>query len=100
MVIPFLSLYLSESLSFSLKQVGWIMSCFGLGSFVGAWIGGKLSDKIGYYKVMKISLFLSGICFILLQFATEFYHFCMGIFLVMMTADSFRPAMFVAISEV
>ena len=61
MVIPFLSLYLTESLEFTLSNVGWIMSAFGLGSVVGSWLGGKLTDKIGYYKVMASSLFLSGI---------------------------------------
>ena len=98
MVIPFLSLYLTESLSFSLKQVGWIMTCFGLGSVVGSWIGGKLTDKIGFYKVIKASLFLTGLLFFALQLATQFTHFCIGIFLVMLVADSFRPALFVATS--
>jgi len=35
MVIPFLSLYLTESLEFQLSDVGWVMSFFGLGSVVG-----------------------------------------------------------------
>ena len=98
MVIPFLSLYLTKSLDFSLKDVGWIMSCFGLGSVLGSWLGGKLTDKIGYYKVMKTSLFLTGLFFLALQYVTTFYGFCIGIFLVMLVADTFRPAMFVALS--
>ncbi len=98
MVIPFLSLYLTEDLDFSLKDVGWIMSCFGLGSVLGSWLGGKLTDKIGSYKVMKTSLFLTGLLFIALQFVTTFYGFCIGIFLVMLVADTFRPAMFVALN--
>ncbi|CAM1360680.1 MFS transporter [Tenacibaculum soleae] len=98
MVIPFLSLYLTKSLDFSLKDVGWIMSCFGLGSVLGSWLGGKLTDKIGYYKVMKTSLFLTGLFFLGLQYVTTFYGFCIGIFLVMLVADTFRPAMFVALS--
>ena len=52
MVIPFLSLYLNKGLNFSLNDVAWIMSAFGLGSVVGSWLGGKLTDKIGFYKVM------------------------------------------------
>ena len=52
MVIPFLSLYLTKDLNFTFAQVGWVMSAFGLGSVVGSWLGGKLTDKIGYYKVM------------------------------------------------
>lgn len=98
MVIPFLSLYLTKSLNFTLKDVGWIMTCFGLGSVLGSWLGGKLTDKIGYYKVMKTSLFLTGVLFIALQYVTTFTGFCLGIFLVMLVADTFRPAMFVALS--
>ncbi|AUC20951.1 MFS transporter [Polaribacter sejongensis] len=98
MVIPFLSLYLTKSLHFSLSDVGWIMSFFGLGSVVGTWIGGKLTDIIGYYKVMLVSLFGTGILFVFLQFASTFNEFCFGIFMVMLVADAFRPAMFVALS--
>ncbi|KAA5823386.1 MFS transporter [Algibacter amylolyticus] len=98
MVIPFLSLYLTEDLEFSLTHVGSIMMCFGLGSVAGSWLGGKLTDTIGYYKVMVRSLIGTGILFIALQFLTTFYAFCLGIFLVMLVADMFRPAMFVALS--
>ncbi len=98
MVIPFLSLYLTTSLEFTLKDVGWIMSAFGLGSVVGSWLGGKLTDKIGSYKVMVFSLVTTGLLFIGLQFLTTFVSFCIGIFLVMLIADMFRPAMFVALS--
>ena len=98
MVIPFLSLYLNKSLDISIPNIGWIMSFFGLGSLVGTWIGGKLTDKIGYYKVMFVSLVLTGIFFVLLQYIATFEGFCIGIFLVMLVADAFRPAMFVALS--
>jgi predicted MFS family arabinose efflux permease len=98
MVIPFLSLYLTKSLNFSLSDVGWIMTAFGLGSVVGSWLGGKLTDKIGFYKVMVFSLSMTGLLFILLQYLTTFVTFWIGIFVVMLIADMFRPAMFVALS--
>ncbi len=98
MVIPFLSLYLTESLHFSLSDVGWIMSAFGLGSVIGSWLGGRMTDKIGYYKVMAFSLLATGFLFIALQFLHTFESLCLGIFLVMLVADMFRPAMFVALS--
>lgn len=98
MVIPFLTIYLNEDLSFSFPQIAWIMSCFGLGSVVGTWIGGQLTDQIGYYKVMVRSLLSTGFVFIALQFLTSFTQVCIGIFLVMVVADTFRPAMFVAMS--
>jgi len=99
MVIPFLSLYLTKSLSFTIPDVGWIMSCFGLGSVLGSWLGGKLTDKFGYYKVMLFSLIGTGIAFLAMQFVTTFAGFCAGIFGLMVVADAFRPAMFVALSS-
>ncbi|MBN2756246.1 MAG: MFS transporter [Bacteroidales bacterium] len=97
MVIPFLSLYLTEKLHFSLSQVGWIMSSFGIGSFIGSWLGGKLTDKIGFYKVMVWSLLLTGFIFISLQYITSFLGFIVAIFFTMLIADSFRPAMYVSL---
>lgn len=98
MVIPFLSLYLTNQLQFSLSQVGWIMSCFGVGSVIGSWLGGKLTDELGYFKVMTISLVLTGIGFVALQYAESFIEICTGIILVMIVADCFRPAIFVALN--
>ena len=97
MVLPFLSKYLKENLHFSYSQVGWIMVSFGFGSMLGSWLGGKLSDKIGFYKIMIFSLFTSGIGFLLLQFVTSFVGLCIGMFSIMVIADMFRPAMFVSL---
>ena len=98
MVIPFLSIYLTEDLEISMGNVGWIMSCFGLGSLVGTWLGGKLTDSIGYYKIMVFSLLATGFLFIGLQYLTTFKSLCLGIFFTMCVADMFRPASFVAMS--
>jgi predicted MFS family arabinose efflux permease len=97
MVIPFLSLYLTSEMHLNLSHVGWIMTCFGLGSLLGSWLGGKLSDKIGFYKVMFFSLLISGFLFIGLQFVHTFLGFAIGIFITMTFADAFRPAMFVSL---
>jgi predicted MFS family arabinose efflux permease len=96
MVIPFLSLYLVNAKGFTLPQIGWIMTCFGVGSLAGTWVGGKLTDLIGFYKVIVLSLLLGGIGFILLQFVDTFYGFCVGIFTLIFVADAYRPAIFVA----
>jgi len=96
MVIPFLSLYLVNAKGFTLPQVGWIMTCFGVGSLAGTWVGGKLTDTIGFYKVIVLSLFLGGVGFVFLQFVETFYGFCIGIFALIFVADAYRPAIFVA----
>ena len=97
MVLPFLSKYLKEDLGFSYSQVGWILVSFGCGSMVGSWLGGKLSDKIGFYRIMIFSLLVSGLGFFVLQSITNFYGLLLAIFLIMSVADMFRPAMFVSL---
>ena len=97
MVLPFLSKYLKEDLHFTYSEVGWIMVCFGTGSMLGSWLGGKLSDKIGFYKIMIFSLFTSGLLFFVIQFITSFIGLCISMFVIMVVADMFRPAMFVSL---
>lgn len=97
MVLPFLSKYLKEDLHFSYSDVGWIMVCFGIGSIIGSWLGGKLSDKIGFYKIMIFSLLTSGLMFFVIQFINSFVGLCVSMFAIIVVADMFRPAMFVSI---
>jgi predicted MFS family arabinose efflux permease len=97
MVLPFLSKYLKEDLGFSYGQVGWIMVCFGVGSMLGSWLGGKLSDKIGFYRIMIFSLLTSGLMFFVIQYITSFIGLCISMFAIMTVADMYRPAMFVSI---
>jgi MFS family permease len=96
MVIPFLSLYLVKDKGFTLPQVGWIMTAYGVGSLAGTFVGGRLTDRIGFHKVIVLSLFLGGLGFIGIQFLDTFYSVCVGIFIVIFLVDSYRPAIFVA----
>lgn len=81
MVLPFLTIYLTTILGFSLSEAGLIASAFGFGSLFGSYIGGRLSDKIGANSVIMISLIIGGLMFILLQFAMTFYELFTMIFL-------------------
>ncbi len=98
MVIPFLSLYFNENLGFSLENIGMLMTSFGIGSLMGSWLGGKLTDTYGYYRVMYLSLIVSGFLFISFQFLEDFWNLALGVFLLMTVAEVFRPASFVAIN--
>jgi predicted MFS family arabinose efflux permease len=98
MVIPFLSVYLNQKLDFDLQQVGWVMGSFGLGSLLGVYLGGILTDKIGYYKVQFWSLALTGVMFFLLQTIDSFLMFNIMIFLTSTISDAFRPANMTAVA--
>lgn len=97
MVLPFLTVYLNTIKGFSLKEAGFLLTAFGIGSLGGTFFGGKLSDKIGPNPVMIASLFFSGICLIILQFADTFYEFFFLILITALLGDAYRPAMSAAV---
>ena len=83
MVVPFMTLYLtSPKMGYSVGQAGIVFGLFGLGAFCGAYIGGKLTDKIGYYPVQLITLTGGGILFILLGQMETYSLICLFTFLV------------------
>lgn len=98
MVIPFVTIYMKEELHFTYTETGAVMLCFGLGSVLGGFSGGFLANRIGHYKVMVSSLLLTGVAFVVLQYLNTLFELCVGIFITMLIADTFRPAMFVAVN--
>ncbi|MGV3538807.1 MAG: MFS transporter [Rufibacter sp.] len=92
MVIPFLSVYLTEALGFSLKEVGILLSLFGVGSMCGTFLGGWLTDKIGHFRVQFFSLILGGGWFFVMVQLQSFALFAGGIFLLSVLTESLRPA--------
>ncbi len=99
MVLLFMSVYLTKQMHFSIPQAGVVMAMFGIGSLVGAFIGGRLVDKIGYYPIMVWSLFLSGCMLLVLGQMQSYWLIALCTFLVTATGDAFRPANSASISH-
>ncbi|MGB0522129.1 MAG: MFS transporter [Flammeovirgaceae bacterium] len=97
MVLPFLSVYLTTVLNFSLKDAGILASAFGFGSLGGSYIGGKLTDRVGPRLVITASLLFGGVLFICLQFAHSFISIFLLIFSASLFGEAYRPAMSAAI---
>jgi len=92
MVIVFLTLYLTTELGFSYTQAGIAMSFYGIGSVAGSYIGGWLTDRVGYYPTMFWSLMIGGSTFLGLMYVHSFYWFCGMILFASTIIDCFRPA--------
>ncbi len=99
MVIPFMTLYLTRSLGYSLGQAGIVMSLFGVGAISGGFLGGRLSDKFGFYYVQLIALAGGGVLFIILGQMHSFPLICIFTFLLSLVNDAFRPANSIAIAQ-
>jgi len=98
MVIPFMTIYCTQQLHFSVTQAGLIMGIFGVGSISGAFLGGKLTDKYGFYDVQVGALLLGGILFMLLGFQRTFESLGIVTFVLSLCNESFRPANSTAIA--
>ncbi len=92
MVVPFITIYLTQHLHYSLVQATLVNAMFGIGAIAGALLGGRLTDKIGFVPVQLGALFGGGILFILLGYIDHFYPICLVSFLLSMVNDAFRPA--------
>ncbi|MEL7249356.1 MAG: MFS transporter [Bacteroidota bacterium] len=92
MVIPFLTVYLTSQRGFSYADAGLIMSSFGLGSVVGSYVGGWITDRFGFYRVQQWTLVGGGLLFWVLGQQSTFWGMSISIFILSTVLDAFRPA--------
>lgn len=64
MVLPFLGVYMTDQLEFSIKESGIVLSFYGVGSVIGSWLGDILPislENIGYslpvYSLVRRSFY-------------------------------------------
>lgn len=99
MVVPFMSIYTIQQLHFTIVQSGWIMAFFGAGAIAGGFIGGKLTDKIGFYDIQVGALLVGGILFLILGYQRTFVSVGIGTFILSFCNESVRPANSTAIAH-
>jgi len=91
MVLPFMTIYLT-GIGFSLFQAGIVVGIFGAGAICGGYIGGKLTDKIGFYRIQLFTLVGGGCLFILLGLMNSYVLICLFTFILSLVNEAFRPA--------
>ena len=99
MVLPFIALYANQILNVSKGDSGLVLAAYGIGAFITAPFAGKLSDKIGTLRMMKISLFSTGVFLFLYSFVTNFILFLALTFIWAILSEAFRPASMAFISD-
>nr|WP_317169742.1 MFS transporter [Chryseobacterium sp. C3] len=99
MVLPFLGVYMTDHLKFSIENTGVVLSFFGIGSVIGSWLGGFITDRIGEYRVQYLSLLLSVPLFCMIPLFKTEIGVATIILLQSIVSDSFRPANSVAITK-
>ena len=98
MVLAFMTLYINH-IGYSTEMAGLVVGIYGIGSLVGAFIGGKISDRFGFYYTQFFSLFCGGLLFITLGQMKTYVSICVCTFFLAMVNESFRPANATAIAH-
>ncbi len=99
MVVPFMTLYLTQSLHYGIAKAGIVMAIFGAGAICGGVLGGKLTDRLGFYNVQLSALVCGGAMFLVVGQLTEFLPICFATFILAVLNESFRPANSTAIAQ-
>ena len=99
MVLPFLTLYLTTKLGFTEFSAGQILSVYGLGAIAGAYMGGKLTRKVGAIRLQIVLLCLAACMFLVLPFCTTWNSLAIGIFFQSLFSEGVRPPNATAISD-
>ena len=99
MVLPFLTLYLTVNRQLSPGIAGLALTIYGICSIIIAPLAGRLSDRFGGLRIMKLSLIMSGS----ILFVFPFVKSTLGIYLICglwaMLSEAFRPPSMATIGE-
>lgn len=99
MVLPFLGIYMTQALAFTIREVGVVLACFGLGAVTGSWLGGWLTDRFGNFWIQTLSLLLSAPLFLIMPLFTSVETLAVAIFTLSVVTETFRPANSVSVAR-
>ena len=92
MVMPFLVLYLTQVVGFSIEVAGMLLTIFGVGSILGALAGGHFSDKVGSANVLILSFLTSAATMTIIPALTDAVSVGCALAILAFANGAFRPA--------
>jgi MFS family permease len=99
-VVPFLVLFLTKQRAFSIIEASFVVSLFGVGSFIAQILGGITSDRFGRRPTMLLSFFGSSVILLILSQTHGFWPIALVTLLLGATTDLYRPASSAVIADV
>ena len=100
MVLFFLTIYMTRKLGFTVVQAGTVMSAYGVGSMLGTYLGGRLCDRLGAYHVQKLSLGVSAVVLIVLQWPRSAWLLALLMLALAAFSDALHPANAAATAQI
>ena len=98
-VLPFLALFLTEERSFGVVEATLAVSLYGGGAFVGGFVGGWASDRLGRRPVLLLSLLGGAVMVGLLPFVPSYAGILAVTFGFGFVGEMYRPAVTAAVAD-
>ena len=91
MVLPFLTLYLTVNRQLPAATAGLTLTVYGISAIIVAPLSGRLSDRLGGLRIMKLSLILSGLLLFIFPFVDSLPGILVITGLWAIASEAFRP---------
>jgi predicted MFS family arabinose efflux permease len=98
-VLPFLTLYLTEQRGLSPSGAALLVAGFGAGAFAANLVGGGLSDRIGRRATMLMSLVGGAVMLLLIPFTSGIAVLGITVVLLGLFGEMYRPAVSAAVTD-
>ncbi len=99
MVIPFLALHFTRNLGFSASQAGAALAVYGIVSLLTSPFAGRLADRVGSQRILRISLLLGGLGFWALPLLRTLPQVMVGMVVLSGVSEAMRPATLALVSD-
>ena len=91
MVLPFLTLYLTVDRRFPAATAGLTLTIYGISAIFVAPLAGRMSDRFGALRIMKLSLVLSGLVLFIFPYVTSLSGILIVTAVWAIAGEAFRP---------
>ena len=91
-IFYFLTIYFVNVLHFNIKQAGFIISCYGVGTILGGMLGGKLADRFAPRRILCASLTLQGLMYLCIPSLHTVGYLALNLFFQGIASYSFVTA--------
>ncbi len=92
MVLPYLALYLTSQHGYAADQAGRFIGLYGVGAFLGAYLGGEAVDRFDSVRVQIFSLLGTAVGYGILSQAQTTTQIGAVLFGTALVSEAFRPA--------
>lgn len=90
-MLPFLTLYLTVDRRFPASTAGFALTIYGIAAIIIAPVAGRLTDRLGGLRIIKLSLFLSGLILLVFPFANSLISIFLMTGVWALVNEAFRP---------